>query len=96
VIVDFADATTEDIFHGNDTKAARAIPKAIWSVVRRKLDMLNGAANLLDLHVPPNNRLEALKGALKGKHSIRVNDQFRVVFVWNDGVASGVKVTDYH
>ena len=96
MIASFFDTASADLFDGNDTKAARSIPKAIWPVVRRKLDMLNAAASLLDLRSPPNNRLEALKGNLAGKHSIRVNDQYRIVFVWKDGTASNVHVTDYH
>jgi proteic killer suppression protein len=96
VITDFADAATEDVFNGDDTKAARSLPRDLWSVIRRKLDMLNAATTLLDLRVPPNDRLEALKGNLKGKHSIRVNDKYRVVFKWKDGQASAVQVTDYH
>jgi proteic killer suppression protein len=96
VIANFFDTATADIFNGNDTKAARSIPKAIWPIVIRKLDLLNAATNLLDLRVPPNNRLEALKGNMKGKHSIRVNDQYRIVFTWQNGTASDVRVTDYH
>jgi proteic killer suppression protein len=65
-------------------------------VALRKLDLLNAAYTLDDLKVPPGNRLEALKGALKGKHSIRVNDQWRIVFRWDDGGAHEVVVTDYH
>jgi proteic killer suppression protein len=97
VITNFADAATEDIFNGNDTKAAaRAVPKVLWTVARRKLDMLNAARNLLDLTVPPNNRLKAMKGDLKGKYEIRINDQFRIVFAWRDGTASDVQAGDFH
>ena len=62
----------------------------------RRLDVLNASHTLDDLKVPPGNRLESLKGALKGKHSIRVNDQWRIVFRWHDGGAHEVMVTDYH
>jgi proteic killer suppression protein len=96
MITSFANETTEDIFHGRDTKAARRIPKAVWPVAQRKLDMLNAARDLRDLAVPPSNRLEQLKGRLKGRYSIRVNDQFRIVFVWQAGNASEVLLTDYH
>lgn len=96
MITNFADQATEDVFNGVDTRAARSIPKAIWSVVFRKLDALNAATTLLDLRSPPSNHLEALKGKLQGKYSIRVNDQFRVVFAFKDGNASDVSVTDYH
>ncbi|MGO8998103.1 MAG: type II toxin-antitoxin system RelE/ParE family toxin [Polyangiaceae bacterium] len=96
MITSFADAATEDLFHGADTKAARTIPKAIWTVARRKLDMLNAATTLLDLKTPSSNSLEALKRDLKGKHSIRVNDQYRVIFTWKSGNAEDVIVRDYH
>jgi len=96
VILDFADKTTEDIFHGTDSKAARRVPQMIWKIVVRKLDMVNAAAVLGDLRVPSANRLEVLKGSRAGYHSIRVNDQFRIVFRWADGNAKSVSVTDYH
>ena len=96
MIVSFGDETTEDLFHGENTKAARRIPILIWKVAGRKLDMLNAAHELRDLMAPPANRLEALHGALAGKHSIRINDQFRIVFQWKDGSAHHVKITDYH
>ena len=65
-------------------------------VARRKLDMVNAAHALDDLKVPPGNRLEGLKGNLAGKHSIRINDQWRVVFRWQDGAAHEVRIADYH
>jgi proteic killer suppression protein len=96
MIVGFHDETTEDIFHGNNTKAARRIPAVIWRNACRRLDMLNAAHELRDLMVPPGNRLEALHRDLAGHHSIRINDQFRVVFVWKDGNARDVRIQDYH
>lgn len=96
VIRSFANDATKDVYDGVDSKAARTIPKTLWTVARRKLDMLSAAHTLLDLKAPPSNQLEALKGALKGKHSIRVNDQYRVVFTWKDGAASDVIIADYH
>lgn len=96
MIVSFGDQDTEDIFHGENTKAARRIPTALWKVAGRKLDMLNASHELRDLMVPPGNRLEALKGTLAGSHSIRINDQFRIVFHWKDGNAHDVRITDYH
>ena len=96
MILDFGDQATEDIFHGENTKAARRIPPIIWSVASRKLDMLNAAHQLQDLLVPPGNRLEALHGKLAGFHSIRINDQFRIIFTWADGNAKRVEITDYH
>lgn len=96
MIVGFSDETTEDVFHGDNTKAARRIPTVIWNTACRKLDMLNAAHELRDLMVPPGNRLEALHGDLAGHHSIRINDQFRIVFRWKDGNAHDVRIRDYH
>lgn len=96
MILNFADKTTEDIYHGVDSKAARRIPRAVWSAAVRKLDMLNAASDLRDLRVPPANRLEALKGKWSGYYSIRINDQYRIVFRWREGHANEVQITDYH
>ncbi len=96
MIASFGDEATEDVFHGENTKVARRIPVSIWKAAFRKLDMLNAAHELRDLVVPPGNRLEALRGTLAGKHSIRINDQFRIVFRWKDGNAYEVRITDYH
>lgn len=92
----FHDDATEDIYHGNNTRAARRIPALLWRTAARKLDMLNAAHELRDLAVPPGNRLEALRGDLTGYHSIRINDQFRIVFRWKDGNADDVGIRDYH
>ena len=96
MILSFGDAPTEDIFHGKESRAARAIDKAIWSVVRRKLDMVNAAARLEDLRVPPGNRLERLKGDQKGRHSIRINEKYRVTFRFTEWHAHEVRCEDYH
>jgi proteic killer suppression protein len=96
VIRSFGDPATEDVFHGSDTRAARRLPRAIWPVIRRKLDMVNAAHVLGDLASPPGNRLEALKGERAGTYSIRVNDQYRVVFRVDDGAAYDVTCEDYH
>lgn len=96
MIKDFQDDTTRDIFDGENSKAARKVPQETWPAARRKLDLLNAANELRDLASPPGNRLEALKGELKGYRSIRINDQYRLVFMFTDGVASAVKITDYH
>ena len=94
----FADTGTADIYHGRDTKKARrTLPQDLWNVARRKLDMLNAAVNLNDLKVPPANRLEKLTGDLEGHWSIRINDQYRIVFKWDDkNGASEVRILDYH
>lgn len=89
----FADKEAEKIWHGTQS---RKLPANIQQVTRRKLRMLNNAATLDDLRVPPANRLEALKGNRKGQHSIRINNQWRVCFQWNDGDAVNVEIVDYH
>ncbi len=95
MIVSFGDKATEDCFHGVMSKDARSIPANLAGVVARKLDMINAAKDLADLRVPPGNCLEALDGKLKGYHSIRVNQQFRIVLKWKDG-AHEVRFVDYH
>ena len=97
MIRSFADAATEDLFNGNDSRRARrACFRAPWLVVRRKLDQLNRVRDLRALAVPPGNQLEALKGGRAGQHSIRINEQYRLCFRWEDGYADDVEVTDYH
>jgi toxin HigB-1 len=80
--------------------ADREIPKgfslALAKVARRKLVQLNNAGGLRDLALPPGNRLEALKGPLAGRHSIRINDQWRIAFRWTDAGPEGVEIVDYH
>ena len=96
MIQSFADDTTADLFRERDTKAARRIPKDLWSVVRRKLKMLDVAQRLSDLKSPPGNRLEGLKGDRSGRHSIRVNERFRLTFRWEGNHAYEVCCEDYH
>ena len=97
MIVSFADAGTEDIYNGRDTKAARKrCPSQIWAVAWRKLDAIQAAVELGDLRVPPGNELKPLGRDRKGQHSIRINDQYRVCFRWTSKGAEGVEVTDYH
>lgn len=96
MILNFADKVTEDVYHGIDSKAARRVPNSVWKVAIRKLDLINAAHELRDLRVPPSNRLERLKGRWSGYHSIRINDQFRIVFGWIEGNAKDVLITDYH
>ncbi len=92
MIRSFADKDTEALFHGQRVRRFAAIV----AVARRKLVQLNAAASLDFLRVPPGNRLEALKGDRAGQYSIRVNDQFRVCFVWHAGDALNVEIVDYH
>ena len=96
LIQSFADETTEDLFNGKNSKSARKIPRDIWPLVGRKLDMLNAAQELGDLKSPPGNRLEALKGDQRGRHSIRVNDQYRLTFRFAGSHAHEVRCEDYH
>ena len=96
MIVSFGDKSTGALFHGDRGKAIRKIPSDIRTSAIRKLDVLNGARELRDLRSPPGNRLEALRGDLAGLHSIRVNDQWRILFRWADGDAHDVRVADYH
>ena len=96
MIQSFGDQTTADLFREEATKAARRIPVGLWPVAKRKLKMLDVAQALVDLRSPPGNRLEALKGNQRGRHSIRVNDQFRVTFRWEGNHAYEVRCEDYH
>ena len=91
----FGDPATADLYHGRRTSRARRFPQDILSVALRKLDMLNAAFRLADLRSPPGNRLEALKGDLVGFYSIRVNEQWRIIFRWENG-AHEVSLVDYH
>jgi toxin HigB-1 len=95
MIASFGDGATADFFHGISSSRARRW-NAISKAALRKLDMVNAAAILDDLKVPPGNRLEKLAGDLAGFHSIRINDQWRIVFKWKDGGAHEVRITDYH
>ena len=97
MIVSFKDKGTGDVFNGEDTRAARrTCPEAIWKVAGRKLDLLDAVANINELRIPPHNRLEALSGGRKGQHSIRINDQYRICFVWTDYGPDHVEIVDYH
>lgn len=96
MIISFDDRATEGLYHNRPTSRARRFPRDIVDSALVKLDMLNGALAVQDLSSPPGNRLEALKGDLKGLHSIRVNDQWRLVFRWEGNNAHDVRLTDYH
>ncbi|QGZ33142.1 type II toxin-antitoxin system RelE/ParE family toxin [Stappia indica] len=92
MIKSFKDERARIIFQGNVPKK---FPTEILRIAQRKIAMLNAAISLVDLRIPPGNRLEALKGNRAGQHSIRINDQYRICFIWNDG-AENVEITDYH
>lgn len=91
----FDDTATADLYHGKNTSKSRRFPQNIVSTALRKMDMLNAAHQLDDLRSPPGNRLEALNSSLEGFYSIRVNDQWRITFRWNDGVRD-VSLVNYH
>ncbi|MGH9740210.1 MAG: type II toxin-antitoxin system RelE/ParE family toxin [Candidatus Acidiferrales bacterium] len=92
MIKTFRDADTEKLFNRERVKRFQAVE----NVARRKLEMVNAASVLRDLKSPPGNRLEKLEGDRAGQHSIRINDQWRVCFVWRDSDAYEVEITDYH
>ena len=97
MIKSFFDRGTEDIFNRVRSKEARrTCPEPVWRVAQRKLDQLNAAVSLLSLRIPPGNRLEALVDDRRGQHSIRINDQYRVCFVWSADGPERVEITDYH
>jgi proteic killer suppression protein len=93
MIISFGDKETEKLFI---TGISKKFPSTFINTAIRKLDYLNRAKTLQDLEAPPGNRLEALKGDLRGKHSIRINDQYRIVFKFQNDDASEVEATDYH
>ena len=96
MIQSFRDETTADLFRERHTRAAKRIPHEIWRIAQRKLKALDVAVRLDDLTIPAGNRLEALKGDQAGRHSIRINDQYRVTFRWEQGHAHEVRIEDYH
>ncbi len=95
MIKSFGNKIAEDLYNDKKTKALSKFPSELLRVARRKILYVHEADQLIDLKVPPGNRLEALKGDLKGYHSIRINNQWRVVFKWNGG-AEDVQIVDYH
>lgn len=96
MIRSFGDQTSADLFRERNTTAARRIPRDVWRAAQRKLKALDVAARLEDLTIPSGNRLEQLKGVDGGRHSIRLNDRYRVTFRWEHGDAWEVLVEDYH
>ena len=92
----FGNQLAEDLYYDRRTKATRSFPPELRRIARRKILFLHEAAELRDLRSPPGNKLEALRGNWNGFHSIRINDQWRVVFVWKGSDAYEVEVVDYH
>lgn len=93
MITSFRSKETKKIWEG---ERVRNFPGELQEIARRKLRMLNNSQNLTDLQVPPSNRLEKLKGNLKDHYSIRINDQWRIIFKWDNGNVSDVEILDYH
>lgn len=93
MILSFGSKDTENIWNGNRVKKPSF---ELQEIARRKLRMLNNSINLNDLRIPPSNRLEKLSGKLKEYYSIRINDQWRIIFKWNKNNASEVEIIDYH
>ena len=96
MIQSFGDETTADLFREQNTREARRIPRELWRSAQRKLKAIDVAARLEDLTIPSGNRLERLKGDQAGRFSIRINDQYRVTFRWEQQHAYEVRVEDYH
>ena len=93
MISDFADATTRFVYSG---RCPKGFPSDLFKVARRKLAFLDAAETLESLRVPPGNRLEPLRGDREGQHAIRINDQFRICFIWTDSGPRRVEIVDYH
>lgn len=97
MILSFRNEGTEDVFNGANTKSARTTcPESLWKVATRKLDQLDSVTALAELRIPPGNRLESLAANRKGQHSIRINDQYRICFVWTESGPEQVEIVDYH
>jgi len=97
MILSFKGEGTEDIFNGENTKAARrTCPQSLWKVATRKLDQLDSATALDELSIPPGNQLEALAADRRGQHSVRINQQYRLCFSWTDAGPKHVEIVDYH
>ena len=97
MIVSFENRATEDIFDGVNSKSARkTLPQTLWRLASRKLDQLDSVQLLEEMRVPPGNQLEKLTGNRQAEYSIRINDQYRICFVWMASGPCDVEITDYH
>lgn len=96
MISSFGDKATSDLFNGISGRNSRKLPNQIHEMALYKLDIINAAQVLDDLRSPPGNRLEALSGNLRGFHSIRINNRWRIIFRWKDNAAHDVQIVDYH
>ncbi|MGD0878263.1 MAG: type II toxin-antitoxin system RelE/ParE family toxin [Anaerolineales bacterium] len=97
MIQNFKAKGTEDVFNGISSREARqTCPNALWRVTTRKLDQLDSVEMLNELRIPPGNRLEQLSGERRGQYSIRINDQYRICFLWTSSGPDQVEIVDYH
>lgn len=97
MIRSFKYSGTEEIFNGiNSAAARRTCPENLWKIAARRLDQLDSIITLQELRIPPGNRLEALGGDRKGQYSIRINDQYRICFLWTEQGPDHVEIVDYH
>ena len=97
MIKSFAGVGTEDIFNGRNTKVARkTCPRDLWRVAARKLEQLDSVNLFEELRIPPGNRLEVLSRDRKGQFSVRINEQYRICFVWTEDGPDAVQIVDYH
>lgn len=97
MIQNFKTKGAEDIFNGiNSREARRTCPETVWRVAARKLDQLDSIEALDELRIPPGNRLEELSGDRRGQYRIRINDQYRICFVWTTSGPDQVEIVDYH
>ncbi|MEA1934991.1 MAG: type II toxin-antitoxin system RelE/ParE family toxin [Thermodesulfobacteriota bacterium] len=96
MIQSFVNKVARDIYHGESSRNARKLPAGLHPKARRLLDQLNAAPSINFLGVPPGNRLEKLSGNLEGQWSVRINDQWRVIFDWQGEDAHNVAIVDYH
>lgn len=97
MIQNFKTKGTEDIFNGISSREARqTCPNVLWRIAARKLDQLDSVETLIELRIPPGNKLEQLSGERKGQYSIRINDQYRICFLWTGSGPDQVEIVDYH
>jgi proteic killer suppression protein len=96
MIQSIADRLTQDVYDGTNSRYSRKLPRHLHDKARRLLDQINAAPRIDMLRIPPSNRLEKLRGDLENHWSLRINDQWRIVFLWEDENAHNVKIVDYH
>jgi len=97
MIITFKNKGTEDLFDGKNSKEARKIcPRLLWKIAARKLDQLDSVIKVQELRIPPGNKLESLSGDREGYYSIRINERYRICFIWTESGAEFVEIVDYH